>query len=220
MTWAVAILALYGAGILGAVSPCVLPLLPGVALVLADGRHGVGRVARMVLFAVSAAATFAALGALAAGARAAFATALAARVAGGTLVVLGALAWAVEQGVWTPPQWAGPRSATHGWGFPIALGVGCGAVWSPCVGPLLGVAATAAAGSGSSWRGATLLFAFGAGVASPAVMLALVRVPLPRWTRRAGELAQRVVPGAMVVAGVLLLTGWYTPVVQRLVSGR
>ena len=220
MTWAVALLALYGAGILGSVSPCVLPLLPGVALVLADGRSGLGRFARMSLFAASSAATFAVLGALAGGALAAVGASVTARVAGGVLILFAALTVAVDRGVWRPPQWSGPRSDPHGWGFPVALGVGCGAVWSPCVGPLLGVAATAAAGTGSGWRGATLLFAFGAGVVTPALVLALVRVPLPRWTRRVGQLSRRVVPAAMAATGVLLVSGWYTPVVQRLAIGR
>jgi len=220
MTWVVAILALYGAGILGSVSPCVLPLLPGVALVLADGRGGAVRLGRMLVFATSAAATFAVLGALAGGARVVVGAAVAARLAGAALVVLAVVTVAVERGHWRSPQWPGPRSSTHGWGFPAALGVGCGAVWSPCVGPLLGVAATAAAGSGSSWRGATLLFAFGVGVATPAVVLALVHVPLPGWARRAGVTAQRVMPVAMAATGLLLLAGWYTPVLQRLVSGR
>jgi cytochrome c-type biogenesis protein len=220
VTWAVAILALYGAGILGSVSPCVLPLLPGVALVLADGRVGASRVARMLLFAACAATTFAVLGVLAGGARAVVGANLAARVAGAGLILLAAVTVAVDQGVWRAPQWAGPRAGMHGWGFPIAMGVGCGAVWSPCVGPLLGVAATAAAGTGSWWRGATLLFAFGAGVASPAVALALVRVPVPGWARGMGRVSRRLMPVAMVTTGALLVTGWYTPVVQQFVSGR
>jgi cytochrome c-type biogenesis protein len=218
MSWVLALVALFGTGVVGAASPCVLPLLPGVVLVLADGRHGAARAARMAIFGGAAALTFAIFGALVGSVRLALAASSVARLAGAWLLLLAVATIAIDRGVWRPPQWPLPR--TSGWGAPLALGVGCGAVWSPCVGPLLGVAATAAAGAGSVWRGATLLFAFGLGVVSPALLVSLVRVPsVPPWAKRAGVLARRLTPIAMVATGLLLVTGWYVPFVQRLGSG-
>jgi cytochrome c-type biogenesis protein len=219
MSWALAIVALFGAGVVGAASPCVLPLLPGVVLVLADGRQGAARGPRMALFAGAAAATFAAFGALVGTVHVTVTASSTARLAGAWLLALSVATVAIDRGVWRPPQWSLRRSVA-GWGAPLALGVGCGAVWSPCVGPLLGAAATAAAGAGSAWRGATLLFAFGLGVVTPALLLSLVPVPsVPTWARRAGVLARRLIPFAMAVTGLLLVTGQYVSFVQRLGIG-
>jgi cytochrome c-type biogenesis protein len=218
MSLALAFVALFGAGVVGAASPCVLPLLPGVVLVLVDGRQGAARAPRMALFAGAAAATFAAFGALVSTVHVAFTASNTARLAGAWLLALAVATVAIDRGVWRPPQWQLRRSLA-GWGAPLALGVGCGAVWSPCVGPLLGAAATASAGTGSAWRGATLLFAFGLGVVTPALLLSLVPVPsVPAWARRSGALVRRLIPVAMAMTGLLLLTGWYVPFVQRLGS--
>ena len=102
----------------------------------------------------------------------------------------------------------------------LLLGVGCGAAWSPCVGPLLGAALTAASASGSTWRGSCLLFTFGCGVVTP--FCALARLRLGRFGPRVGTLGRRLSGTSivvMLVLGVLLLAGWYDAVVQRLDIG-
>jgi cytochrome c-type biogenesis protein len=81
---------------------------------------------------------------------------------------------------------------------------------------VLGAALTAAAASGSAGRGGVLLFAFGLGVTTPFVAVALMPVPRvsTRW-RRVGVVLQRATPWALLVLGLLLVTGRYGLLVQR-----
>ena len=222
MSLPLAIAALYGTGVAASLSPCVLPLVPGYLGAVTDGSAGRGRLARVVAFAVASALTFAALGSVAASAGA-FSTsaALAQRVGGGLLVAMALLAIAAERGWWAPSWSARLPAVPRGCWRPVVLGVGCGAAWSPCVGPVLGAALTAAAGSGSPLRGGVLLFAFGIGVTTP--LLACALIPLPRVSRRwrsAGVTLQRAVPWVLASLGLVLLSGRYGQLVQRLPIGR
>jgi cytochrome c-type biogenesis protein len=219
----VAAVALFGAGVAGSLSPCVLPLVPGYLGILADGASArSSQLARMAAFCTSAVATFVALGSAVAalGSSLTLASMVAQRTAGAALVVMGVLAALAAAGRRVP----GGRLLTAlpqrpGWRA-IALGVGCGAAWSPCVGPLLGAALTAAGGSGSALRGAVLLAAFGAGVVSPFVGLALLPFPTaPSPVRRLGRAVARVTPVLLIVLGTALLAGAYEGIVQRLAIG-
>jgi cytochrome c-type biogenesis protein len=214
-------LALFGAGVAGSLSPCVLPLAPGMLAVIVDGVAGGARTWRVAQFSLAAAFTFAALGSVAAAAGVAtIASVTAERVAGVVLLVLAGLALAAEHGWWSPTWRWTPGLRTGSRWRPIALGVGCGAAWTPCVGPMLGAALTAAATSGSIGRGGWLLFVFGVGVTTPYLTLAFVPVTrVPQWWRRVGVVAQRVAPWMLLVMGMLLVSGRYSAVVQRLVSG-
>ncbi|MEO8266340.1 MAG: cytochrome c biogenesis protein CcdA [Ilumatobacteraceae bacterium] len=94
------------------------------------------------------------------------------------------------------------------------------ASWSPCVGPLLGAALTAASVSGSTWRGSWQLFTFGCGVLTPFCALACLR--LARFGPRVAAVGRRLSSASVVVVlvlGVLLLAGWYDAVIQRLDIG-
>jgi cytochrome c-type biogenesis protein len=219
MSLPVALTALFGAGVSGSLSPCVLPLVPGFLGVLVDGSTGLTRARRVAAFTCAAAATFAALGAAVAVAGAGATALLTSRVAGGVLLALALVALAADRGVLRLPQWQARVPVTL-WLRPVALGVGCGAAWTPCVGPLLGAALTAAAGAGSAWRGGLLLFAFGLGVASPLLALSLLPLPhLPRRVRRLSPLVHVAVPLGLAVLGLLLLSGRYSTLVQRLAIG-
>ena len=217
----VTIIALYGAGIAGSISPCVLPLLPGYVGVLVDNGAG-GRTRRTLLFCAGAIATFVALGSVvgALGGSVSFTVVTTQRVAGVGLIVLGALAWAAVRG-WRTPSWRLTSSpSSNGDGGAVLLGVGCAAAWSPCVGPLLGAALTAAGGSGSVSRGALLLAAFGAGVVTPLLALSLLPTPrMPTRVRAAGRVMTQMAPALFAVLGLLLVTGVYEDVVQRLMIG-
>ena len=219
----VAAVALFGAGVAGSLSPCVLPLVPGYLGVLADGASAQSsQVGRVAVFCTACVVTFVVLGSgvAALGASLSLTSAVAQRAAGAALVILGLLSALAAAGRrvpgWRPitvlPQRPGWRA--------IALGIGCGAAWSPCVGPLLGAALTAAGGSGSTVRGAVLLAAFGGGVVSPFIGLALLPVPtVPSPVRRLGRALARVTPVLLIVLGAVLLAGVYDSFVQRLVIG-
>ncbi len=218
MSGLVVALGLYGAGVAASLSPCVLPLVPGWLAVVVDSAGGASRWLRVSAFCVGAVLTFAILGSVVAGLGS---VTLAAdgvqRIAGAALILAAVAAEASRRGKF-PFTWqlapALPRSP-----LPRAavLGVACGAAWTPCVGPLLGAALTAAGSGGSVARGTMLLTLFGAGVVTPMVVLATLPTPrLPRMWRQIGVHLQRGVPVMLGVLGVLLVTGRYVPFVQRL----
>ena len=224
MALTLASIALYGAGVTSTLSPCVLPLVPGYLGVLADsagaGNHA--RPQRVAIFAAGAIATFVVLG----GAVAAIGLTLTGTIerlqglAGIGLILMAGLMLIGKLGKLTaevrlirvfPAQ---PHLRA------LLLGIGCGAAWSPCVGPLLGAALTAAGGSGSVWRGSWLLLAFGCGVLTPFLALAFLRSPsVGRRVRILGRKLSAVSPIVMLGLGVLLIAGWYDAFVQRLMLG-
>lgn len=217
----VATVALYGAGIVGSISPCVVPLLPGYIGVLAH-NGAPGRVRRTLVFCAGAIVTFVALGAFVAavGGSVSFTVAATQRVAGAALLALSVVAWGSSRG-WRIPTWRLATSPkTTGSRRALMLGIGCAAAWSPCVGPLLGAALTAAGGSGSTLRGGVLLAAFGAGVLTPLIALSLLPAPrVPTRVRAVGRAVNRAAPALLATIGVLLVTGLYERLVQRLVIG-
>ena len=221
MSLTVASIALYGAGITSTISPCVLPLVPGYLAVLAD-RSSLNRrprPQRVAIFALGAIGTFVALGGLVAavGLELSPTITVLQRLAGFGLVAFGTVMLLARSGRATgefrlvrvlPAQ---PHLRA------LLLGVGCGAAWSPCVGPLLGAALTAAGGSGSVWRGSWLLFAFGCGVLTPFCAASCVRTPLrSRAARLAGRRLSAASAVVMLGLGVLLIAGWYDDLVQHL----
>ena len=223
MSLAIASIALYGAGVTSTLSPCVLPLVPGYLGVLVDGSASRrARAQRVAVFALGAIATFVALGGVAAAVGLPLSATIGwiQRVAGLCLIALGALMILGRSGhvvrefrlVRALPAQPHVRA--------LLLGIGCGAAWSPCVGPLLGAALTAAAASGSAWRGSWLLFAFGSGVLTPFCALASVRLPtLGGRVRSMGRRLSGVSAVAMLALGAVLLAGWYDALVQRLDIG-
>ncbi len=216
MSWLVVAVALFGAGVASSLSPCVLPLVPGYLGVLADGASGSRRAVRVATFAASAVATFAMLGSLvgSAGPLGVSSSRLQ-HIAGAILLVLAAASESSRRGwlhlEWRPVRWL-PRSPIP---RAVAIGIGCGAAWSPCVGPLLGAALTAAGGAGSAWRGTLLVACFGFGVVSP-LLLASALPTIPRGWRRIGRAAQLVAPVMLAAVGLSLLFGWYAWLIQRL----
>jgi cytochrome c-type biogenesis protein len=221
MALTVASIALYGAGITSTISPCVLPLVPGYLAVLADSASPGARPRphRVAIFAAGAIGTFVALGGIVAAVGLALTAtvALLQRLAGLGLIAFGTVMLLAKSGRAIgefrvvralPPQ---PNLRA------LLLGVGCGAAWSPCVGPLLGAALTAAGGSGSVWRGSWLLFSFGCGVLTPFFAASCLKSPLaPRRARLAGRWLSTVSAAVMLGFGVVLTAGWYTALVQRL----
>ena len=216
-----AYVALFGAGVVGFLSPCVLPLVPTWLLVLSGSgsRRSIGGV---VQFCIGFAASLVMLGAVvgAVGWTVTATSATVQRWAGVVLVVMGASILVGDRlGLarwWRPvdaERVAGPLRA-------VLLGVAAGAAWTPCVGPLLGAALVVAGTGGSPTRGAALLGAYAAGTAVPLIVVAAIADRIPR----IGQRAQRVGAGlhrasgaALIVVGILFAVGAYADVISRLV---
>jgi len=94
----------------------------------------------------------------------------------------------------------------------FVIGVGFGAGWSPCVGPILGVILTMAAGQGSVERGTWLLTVYSLGLAIPFMLAAFAFGSAPKFIRRInGRLhAITLVSGAIMLGvGIIMILGIY-----------
>ena len=218
----------FTAGLLSFLSPCVLPLIPSyVTFVTGLSLENVQQARRAalvhaLLFVVGFTLIFLALGATATvlgrllGAGREWITR-----AGGALVIvfglymLGVLnvrAFAQERRVHLADKPVGYLGT-------VLVGAAFGAGWTPCIGPILGSILTVTAGTAELPRGLALLGAYSLGLAVPFVLAAVaverflaafkrIRPYLGAVTRVSGVL--------LVVAGVLMITGYFTALAQSL----
>jgi cytochrome c-type biogenesis protein len=205
------------AGLLTALSPCVLPLIP-IVIGTALGEHRFGPIA----LAAGLALSFVIIGLFVAtvGFAIGLDQDLFRSVAAVLLIVVGGVllmprlqlqlaAAAGPVGNWAQAH-AGAFS-TRGLGGQFAVGLMLGAVWSPCVGPTLGAASVLAARAENLTIVALTMLAFGIGAASPLLAIGMMsREALARWRTRllAAGSGGKVLMGIVLVAvGVLVLTG-------------
>lgn len=204
----VALALAFVAGLLTALSPCVLPLLPLVMGSAARNRYGptalaAGFVTTFTVIGVLLASVGTALGLSDTIVRSISAALL---VAAGGLMISHRLQDAT--GRWLSPLASASAKlsarADQGLGAQFFIGALLGGVWSPCVGPTLGAALGLATRSETLARAAAIMAAFGlgsatfllaAGYASRAVMGQRLRL------LQAGE------SGRLVFGIVLLLVG-------------
>jgi cytochrome c biogenesis protein CcdA len=161
-----------GAGILTALSPCVLPVLP-----LIVGSAPAGRRYGPLALAAGLSCSFAAIGVIlaATGSVAGLDETGLRRMAAVLLFAAGLVLFSTRlQDALS--RWASPLASAAttlsmktGDGLPgqFAIGALLGAVWSPCVGPTLGAALGLASTGGSMARAAALMLAFGIGSSLP-----------------------------------------------------
>jgi cytochrome c-type biogenesis protein len=212
-----AVVALFGAGIVSFLAPCVLPLVPAyLAMVTGEAsRSDTAEVVRAtVVFVVGFTVVFVALGLLAGAAgRALDRVQGVVQLVGGVsiilfgLVLVGALRGRFLRTVRLPV-----RLPSTGVARPFVLGLTFGTAWTPCVGPLLGASLVTAAHGESATRGALLLAAYSLGLGAPFVAAALSVTSVPallRAMRRRSVAIARVSGVVLVLLGVLLVTGRY-----------
>lgn len=229
------------AGLLSFSSPCVLPLLPGyvsyvsglsdrpaderpvgAVLTVATRRRRVRTGA--LLFIAGFTTVFTALGATAS------ALGLLLRqnlptinlVGGSVVVILGLTMIGLFRIPLLQRQTRLPLSrigAGPGSAFPLGAAFAFG--WTPCVGPVLATILTTAASSASPGRGAVLLLAYSLGLGVPFFLLASGMARgrdrfgwLRRHTRRI-EITGGV---ALVLTGVLMMTGGWTTIMSRMLA--
>ena len=216
-----------GAGVLSFLSPCVLPLVPPYLCFLAGisldelthkhkarGWRPAWRVeARSVAFVLGFATVFVALGASASVIGKAVTTYFdtLAIVAGVIIIILGLHFLGVFrigllfrearfQNVSKPAGFLGAYIV----GLAFAFG------WTPCVGPVLAAILMVAGIEGSAARGALLLGAYALGIGIPFMLASLFSGPFVQMMARLrGHMGtiEKVIGGALVLTGVLFLTG-------------
>lgn len=209
----------FGAGVVGFLSPCVLPLLPGYVAFM-TGAGSTERVpARKVLrgtlaFVGGLTVVFVSLGATASVlsgflnehkrglelASGAFVIAM------GLLLIVGnrMLVLTRERRFHLRP--GGGPGRTFLLGMAFAFG------WTPCIGPTLGAALNLAATSDGLSQGVGLLFAYSLGIGVPFVLAGLGLVSFGGRLKRHAATIQVVGGVVLVGVGVLLLTGQLTQI--------
>ena len=213
----------FAAGVLTALSPCVLPLL-AVTVASAFQRHRLGPLALAAGLALSATVLgliFALLGL-------ALDRDLVRLAAAGLLVLVGAILLSVKlQSTFTrlaAPVAAGAttllnRAAPSGWQGQFVVGALLGGVWSPCAGPTL-AAAIGLAAQRTNLLGATaVIAAFSLGAALPLVVIAYGSREL--FTRRIadfGRVARPLTAAMLIAVGVLTLSGGDRMIETKLVD--
>ncbi len=94
----------------------------------------------------------------------------------------------------------------------FVIGIGFGAGWSPCVGPILGGILTMAAGQGSVERGTLLLSLYALGLGVPFLLAALAFGSAPKLLRRINGRLHTItlISGAIMLGvGVIMILGIY-----------
>jgi len=229
----ISLVAAFGAGFISFVSPCVLPVIPGILAVvtgsnIATERPHPGRVLRdTMLFVLGFSIVFVALGAGATtiGGLLFRNQALLARITGALILAMGLYLlgslfakspWLYQEKRFHPRlERFGPFAA------PIT-GVAFGFGWTPCIGPVLTSVLAVAATQDSAREGALLLAAYAAGLGLPFLIAAIAYsriTPLFRWFKIHLR-AATVTTGIMFTTfGALLVTGqlaWITSRMQKL----
>lgn len=207
------------AGIVSFASPCVFPLVPGYVSFVTGERAGEDDRAPLVpilLFIGGFALVFSLLGAFSAELVPKVQGIVGQRIAGGIVVVFGALMLVSALGRGSVRLYADRRPLLRRvkpgptWAAPLGMAFAAG--WTPCIGPVLG-GILGLSSQGSVGRGMFLLLSYSAGLGVPFL---LVGLGVHRfmgafgWAKRwYGPIT--VVSGALLVAvGILLLSGLFT----------
>lgn len=195
------------AGIVTAVSPCVLPVLP---IILAGGATGgkrrpyaivAGLVASFTVFTLTATALLSALG---------LPDDLLRNLAIGVVVVVGvSLLWAPLGELLSRPFQALSRRRPGDVGGGFVLGVSLGLIFTPCAGPVIGAVATVAATQdlGLDALLITLAYGLGAGLVLLGVAIGAQRGMNLGPVRAHAPLVRRALGVGVLAVAVLMIYG-------------
>ncbi|HYJ13268.1 MAG TPA: cytochrome c biogenesis CcdA family protein [Thermomicrobiales bacterium] len=225
----VSFLAAFIAGILSISSPCVLPLVPiylahmaGVGATESEQVSRTQLLRNALAYCAGFSVVFIAMG-VALGAAGSAATALDVvpenrvwfvRVGGIFLIMLGLYQTGLIRIPWLDRdrrlalQPGSPGSVSSS----FIIGIGFGAGWSPCIGPILGAILTMAAGQGSIERATLLLTTYTLGLAVPFLIVALAMGSSRNVIRRLNRHLPTItlVSGAVMLGvGVIMVLGIY-----------
>jgi len=174
--------AMFGAGVLTSLTPCVYPMIPITSAVIAgtakEGQSKARTISLTLTYAVGLAMLYAALGALAGLSGQLFGTVSAspwARIAIGNLLVLFALSMLDVIPVPVPQKLLQRASQTEGgsYGAVFMMGAMSGVVAAPCGAPAFAVALTWVAATGAGMMGFVYLFVFSLGMTTLLIAVGL-----------------------------------------------
>ncbi len=216
-------LAVFVAGLISFLSPCVLPLVPGyVSLISGVGIEQLklqeGQLLRKVMlnsaaFIVGFSVVFITLGAISTevGQVLVQYKSLLARIAGVVIILFGLHLTGIFQikALLADTRLHSLKGGTSAWGaFVIGFAFAFG--WTPCVGPILAVVLGFAAAQDTVWKGIFLLAIYSAGLAVPFLLTSLgIERFLKFYNRFKFHMhAVEVASGILLIAlGILLVMG-------------
>jgi cytochrome c-type biogenesis protein len=216
-------LAVFVAGLISFLSPCVLPLVPGyVSLISGVGVEQLklkeGELFRKVMlnsaaFIIGFSIVFITLGAISTevGQILAQYKSLLARIAGVVIILFGLHLTGILQikALLADTRLHGLKGSSSAWGaFVIGFAFAFG--WTPCVGPILAVVLGFAAAQDTVWKGIFLLAIYSAGLAVPFLLTSFgIERFLKFYNRFKFHMhAVEVASGALLIAlGILLVMG-------------
>jgi cytochrome c-type biogenesis protein len=129
-----------------------------------------------------------------------------------------------------PPHFRGPTNRLFWWPAdqrlrqmfrrplsrftPFMMGVALALLWTPCIGPVLGVILYLAGTRESVWEGGLLLMAYGTGLMTPLILFAQITEHFPAWRWKKAQATApylRIIGGCIVVTyGIILLSGRFS----------
>lgn len=222
----------FAAGVLGFLSPCVVPLIPGylsfvsglslAELTEEERRRRTGRVLLATgLFVLGFSVVFTGLGASASllGQLVLGNRQWLARIGGVVVIALGLATLGVIRvpGLLRERRWHLRRRPVGLLGA-VPVGMAFGFAWTPCVGPVLTAVLTLAAAAPTASAGALLLFAYSMGLGLPFLVVAALlaaAVDAVGWLRRYARAVTALsgvfllVMGAAMVTDLLFLLNTY-----------
>ena len=222
---AIGLAAVFAAGMISFLSPCVLPLVPAYVSYVAgqsqtalarrrDARERLAALALSGVFVLGFGTVFVALGA---GASALGSLLLRYRyeanlIGGAIVIAFGVLMIGMSRGMpWLQREWRfhphlpGGRPAAA-----FVLGLAFGFGWTPCIGPVLGAILTLSATQAPGAGGTALLAIYAAGLGVPFLLVAVFTRELAarmRVLRRVGWLLQIAAGVVLVAMGIAMMTG-------------
>ena len=214
------------AGLLSFFTPCILPMVPfylsymgglSMAELRGDGKIAPGAqkrlIASAVFFALGVTTIFMLLGMGATALGQMFGQYLdtMAYVAAAILVVFGLHFLGVIR---VPLLYREARMESSAEASTILgaylMGLAFGFGWTPCVGPALASILMIASGMGDIWRGALLLFVYGAGMTAPFIVAAFFAKPFLSWVQRhraAFAWVEKGMGAMLIIFAILIATG-------------
>jgi cytochrome c biogenesis protein CcdA/thiol-disulfide isomerase/thioredoxin len=193
----------FAAGVITAVSPCVLPVLP---VILAGGATGSGRrpfaimaglVASFTLFTLTAAAVLSALG---------LPQDFLRNVAIALLFVVAATLFWPKIGVWLERPFAFmTRRSGRDLGGGFVLGVSLGLVFVPCAGPVLATITVLSAQQRFSLDTVLLTLAYALGAAGPMFLITIGGQRIAQRLRAGGENLRRAMAVVIALSAVAII---------------
>lgn len=211
----------FAAGVLGFLSPCVVPLIPGYLSFVSglslgemareERRRHAGRVlGATALFVLGFAIIFTGLGASASllGGFVMANRLLLSRIGGALVIALGLAVLLKVPALFRERRFHLTRRPLGMVGA-VPVGMAFGFAWTPCVGPVLAAVLTLAATEGDAGRGALLLFTYALGLGLPflaSALLLTLAFDSMAWLRRYSRPITALSGVFLVIMGVALVT--------------